>query len=128
MTAPHGSIAWHELNTRHIEANRAHYTEVYGWAWQESPMPGGDGTYYIAMLGEEMVAGMFDMTGQPGMEDMPDHWMIYLAVRDCDASADDVTAHGGTVMRPPFDVPGVGRFAIVKDAGGAAFGIMQDAG
>lgn len=126
MTRQHGSIAWHELNTRHVEANRAHYSAVYGWSWEEGPMPGG-GTYYVAKLGDDMVAGMFDMTGQPGMDEMMDHWMIYLAVDDCDAAASAVTEHGGVVLRPPFDVPTVGRFAIVQDAGGAAFGIMQDA-
>ena len=126
MTLKHGSIAWHELNTRHIAENRKHYETVYGWAWSESPMPDGSGTYYIASLGEEMVAGMFDMTGVPGMEDLPEHWMIYIAVDDCDATVEAITAAGGTILRPSFDVPGTGRFAIVKDAGGAPFGIMQD--
>ena len=127
MAAPHGTIAWHELNTSHVDKNRAHYETVYGWVWEAAPMPGG-GTYYVAKLGDDMIAGMFDVEGDPHTAGMPDHWVIYLAVDDCDTTAAAIPEAGGKVMRPPFDVPGVGRFAIVQDAGGATFGIMQDAG
>lgn len=124
MAPKHGTFVWHELNTRNIAANRAHYEAVYGWHWEANPMP--DGIYYVARLGDEMVAGMFDMDGMPGMENIPDHWLLYMAVDDCDASVAAISENSGTVIRPPFDVEGVGRFAIVQDAGGAAFGIMQD--
>ncbi|MGX9356610.1 VOC family protein [Roseobacteraceae bacterium S113] len=123
--APHGRFVWHELNTRNIEKNRDHYAAAYGWEWDAQPMP--EGMYYVAKQGEEMVAGMFDITGIDGMDGVPDHWLIYMSVADVDATVAKLQSAGGGVIRPPFDVPGIGRFAIVQDAGGAAFGLMQDA-
>ena len=35
------------------------------------------------------------------------------------------TKLGGTVIVPPTDVPGVGRFAVVLDTQGAAIGILK---
>jgi len=124
MAPQPNTFVWHELNTRHIKANRAHYEAVYGWVWEEHQMP--DGPYFTAKLGDEMVAGMFDMTGEPGLQGLPDHWLVYMAVEDCSATVAAIEAAQGSILRPPFDVPNVGRFAIVKDAGGAAFGIMQE--
>jgi predicted enzyme related to lactoylglutathione lyase len=36
-------------------------------------------------------------------------------------------AAGATLMRPIFDVPGVGRIAILKEPGGAGIGWMTPA-
>ena len=52
-------------------------------------------------------------------------WMIYFAVDDADRSVEDAKAAGGSVQRDAFDVPGTGRFAILADPQGAAFGILQ---
>ncbi len=56
---------------------------------------------------------------------MPEHWFTYIAVDDVDSRVAKVEAAGGMVIRPPFDVPGVGRIAIVKDKGGAVCGWMK---
>jgi predicted enzyme related to lactoylglutathione lyase len=86
------------------------------------PMEGG--TYLVAKRGDAMVAGIFDMAlgGLPAT--MPSHWLTYFAVDDVDASARQVAASGGAVLRAPWDVPGVGRFAIIRDAAGAGLGLI----
>ena len=66
--------------------------------------------------------GQFTMEGEM-FKHVPDHWFTYFAVKDVDKSAKEVVAAGGKVRRPPFDVPGVGRIAIVADANGGMFGI-----
>lgn len=109
---------WYELTAANSPASAAFYGPVMGWQFQDSGMPGFD--YTIASIGADMVAGLM------GPETpMPEFWMIYFAVDDCDASAARVTALGGTVHRAPEDVPGTGRFAIVADPQGAVFGLMQ---
>jgi len=55
------------------------------------------------------VAGMMPMIGEAWPADLPDHWMIYFGVADCDASCEQVRSLGGSVSVPPTDVPGVGR-------------------
>ncbi|HEY7626053.1 MAG TPA: VOC family protein, partial [Ilumatobacteraceae bacterium] len=54
---------------------------------------------------------------------MPNHWLVYFAVDDCDAAAERVGELGGEVTMQPTDVP-PGRFALVKDPQGAMFGII----
>ena len=55
-------------------------------------------------------------------------WMGYIGVDDVDAFAQRVTAAGGAVRRPPEDIPGVGRFAVVADPDGAGFMLFRGVG
>jgi hypothetical protein len=50
-----------------------------------------------------------------------------MAVDDVDASCAKVQELGGRVLKPAFEVPGVGRIAIVRDPTGAALGIITPA-
>jgi predicted enzyme related to lactoylglutathione lyase len=50
--------------------------------------------------------------------------MSYVHVSDVDAAVQKVSASGGKVLHPCFDVPDVGRIAVVQDPGGAVIGIM----
>ena len=88
------------------------------------PSPDGQGEYHVASVDGNMVAGMLDMTGLPGMDQMPAHWFTYLGVDDVDAAVEATVAAGGKVQRPPWDIPTVGRIAVVEDSGGASFGLM----
>jgi predicted enzyme related to lactoylglutathione lyase len=60
----------------------------------------------------------------PEFEDLPPHWFAYLAVDDVDARVARATAAGAKLLRPIFDVSGVGRIAILKDPVGAVLGWM----
>jgi predicted enzyme related to lactoylglutathione lyase len=50
--------------------------------------------------------------------------MSYLAVDDVDKRTATATAAGARLMRPIFDVPKVGRIAILSEPGGAGVGWM----
>lgn len=52
----------------------------------------------------------------------PPNWVFYLAVADADAKAAEVTKAGGSMIAPPADIPGTGRFAVCADPQGAVFG------
>ncbi len=54
--------------------------------------------------------------------EVPPHWMSYIAVDDVDARLAKAVDAGAKVLREPFDVPGVGRIAMLTDGGGAAIG------
>ena len=66
---------------------------------------------------------MMPMVGDAWPADMPNHWMVYFAVDDCDAAVAKVEALDGEVMMPPNEVP-PGTFAVVKDPQGAVFSII----
>lgn len=121
MSDHHGKVWWSELSSSDVKKSVAYYSELMGWTVETMPM--GEGVdYYIFKSGDAFVAGA--MAKMPEMADIPDHWMTYLAVADVDASVAATEAAGGTVLNPPFDMPGTGRIAMVLDPTGATVGLM----
>jgi predicted enzyme related to lactoylglutathione lyase len=120
MTA-HGHFHWNELVTRDVEKAKTFYGSTIGWTFDAMPMP--DGTYWVAKMGDAFVGGLFPISG-PQWDGVPEHLMSYLAVDDVDARVKKAVAAGAKLMRPAFDVPGVGRIAILTEPGGAGVGWM----
>lgn len=117
----HGTFHWNELMTRDVGAAKHFYGGTLGWTFQQMDTP--DGPYWVAMVGDRAVAGLFQMAA-PEFEGTPANWMPYIAVDDVDASIAAAQAAGAEILRPCFDVPGVGRIAILKDPTGAVLGWM----
>ena len=116
-----GAFTWCELRTRDVEAAKAFYASVLGWAAETSPdesMP-----YTEFKVGGESVAGMMGMTDEFPAE-VPPHWLVYLEVDDVAASLAKGQELGGSMQVPVVDFPG-GQFAVLTDPQGAAFGIMR---
>lgn len=115
----HGIFHWNELMTRDPEGAKSFYGDTVGWdfeAWQME-----ESTYWVCKMGDMPVGGVFDMNG-PEFEGIPPHWFSYLEVDNVDERVERATRAGAEIMRPLFDVPGVGRIAIIKDPTGAAIG------
>ncbi|MEZ5670585.1 MAG: VOC family protein [Alphaproteobacteria bacterium] len=122
-----GSFFWNELMTPDPAAAAAFYKAVVGWDKGAMPMPGGEGgEYHLWQVGDETMGGMMQMSG-PQFQGVPPHWMAYVHVADVDAAAAKAGSSGGAVHAPPFDVPGVGRIAIVADPAGAMLGLITPA-
>jgi len=115
----HGSFHWNELVTRDVEKAKKFYGSTIGWTFEGMPMP--DGTYWVAKMGDKPVGGLFPIAG-PQWDGVPEHWLPYLAVDDVDARVKKAVAAGAKLMRPAFDIPGVGRIAILTEPGGAGIG------
>jgi uncharacterized protein len=118
----HGHFVWNELLTDNVEKAKAFYAATIGWTFDPMPMAKG-GTYWVAKHDGKPVAGIMDMTCDlpPGI---PPHWFAYLEVDDVDARLPQAVAAGARVQKEPFDIPGVGRIAILADATGAMMGWM----
>ena len=124
MTWSHGNFYWNELMTRDVEKAKKFYGDTIGWSYAAMPME--NGTYWVAKTGGAPVGGIFDIKA-PQFAGVPESWMAYLAVDDVDARVKKAQAAGATLMRPIFDVPGVGRIAILREPGGAGIGWMTPA-
>jgi len=120
----HGRFYWNELMTRDAEKAKKFYAATVGWTFDPMPMP--DGTYWCATVEGKPIAGMFPID-KPEFDGVPESWMSYLAVDDVDARVKKAQSAGATLMRPIFDIPGVGRIAILKEPGGAGIGWMTPA-
>jgi len=125
MSWSHGKFHWNELMTRDVEQSKKFYADTIGWSFDAMPMPGG-GTYWLAMMNGKPEAGIFDISG-PEYKGAPESWMPYLAVDDIDARVKKATKAGAKVMKPAFDVPGVGRIVMLLEPGGAGVGWMTPA-
>lgn len=123
-----GTLTWNELMVRDLATAKAFYGKVFGWEAQEAPLDEGV-TYTLWRLpGSEpdaSVGGAVPMTGDMFPAELPDHWMVYFAVADCDASAKKVEELGGTLSVPPTDIPTVGRFAVCNGPHGEVFSIIK---
>ena len=125
MSTSHGRFHWNELMTRNVKRAKKFYSDTMGWSFEAMPADGG-ATYWVAKMGDEPVAGLFDISG-PDYKGVPESWMPYIAVDDVDARVKKATKAGAKLMKPAFDVPGVGRIAILLEPGGAGIGWMTPA-
>jgi predicted enzyme related to lactoylglutathione lyase len=115
-----GHFSWNELVTTDEAAAKTFYTGLLGWTTQAF----GEGMdYTLLKKGDTMVGGLMKCP-QPGM---PAQWLAYVTVEDVDATAAKAAKLGGKIMMPPFDVPEVGRIAVLLDPQGAAFGLFKSA-
>jgi predicted enzyme related to lactoylglutathione lyase len=120
MMTAHGHFHWNELLTADAERAKRFYADTIGWTFEAFPMAEG-ATYWVAKIDDQPVGGIFP-TNRTDFEGIPEGWMSYLAVDDVDARTQKAVAAGAKLMRPIFDVPGVGRIAILTEPGGAGVG------
>lgn len=111
----HGAFGWVELMTTDQKAANEFYTTLFGWETEEYPMEGIK--YTVLKVDGEPVGGIMSTPHEsPGM---PPCWSVYVTVDDVDATAARVKELGGTVLRPPMDIPEIGRFCVLQDPQGA---------
>lgn len=119
-----GTFSYVELLTTDAAAAKGFYTELLGWEYGEGPMPGG-GSYWLAQVGGETVAGLMDQPAAQRDAGVPPAWFSYITVADADETAGRVRELGGDVHAEPFDVMGLGRMAVIADPTGAMFAAWQ---
>ena len=112
-----GTVVWNELITDNPAAV-TFYEQVLGMTTATAEM--GGNKYTMFQVAGKEVGG----TIPPQMEGVPNHWHVYFAVADTDASAAKITELGGSVTVPPFDTP-IGKMAVVTDPQGAVFSLFQ---
>ena len=123
--AAEGDFIWYELVTSDPDAAIAFYASVVGWTAADFPNPGGaDFRYTILSADGRGVAGLMALSdemkaagGRPG-------WIGVIGVADADVGTRRVEEAGGSVHKPPADIPTVGRFSVVADPGGAVFELL----
>lgn len=117
-------IWWNELRTTDEAASVGFYKQLIGWQPFRMNASGamdaadtGDADYTLFMAGWNQVGGML-RAGEA-------IWLPFIAVTDVDKTCEKARQLGGTVLEEPFDVPGTGRFAVIRDPQGATFGISR---
>ena len=122
--------AMSRLQTADTPRAREFYGAVFGWEFDDLAM--GDDTFTLCRrpgyvggeprqpVPRDSVAVM--LAGEdPGA---PAQWLVDFWVADADGAAERAPLFGGSVVTPPFDIPGF-RSAVLADPAGAAFSISE---
>jgi predicted enzyme related to lactoylglutathione lyase len=119
-----GAPTWNELYTRDLEASTRFYGAVFGHAFD--PLPELPDDYRLVRVGDDVVAGMMQMTDAIASPEMPPYWLNYFELDDVDAGFARVRELGGEVLSEPRDSP-YGRWAPVRDPQGGVFALIHGA-
>jgi uncharacterized protein len=111
-----GALVWNELSTTDKDVASAFYSAALGI--RTAPMEGAKDYFSLSVDGRAV--GGLQTVDTPGT---PSHWLVYFAVADADKATSKVTAAGGSVLQPPFDME-AGRMSLVKDSQGAPFAVI----
>ena len=122
MAHGHNSFIWYELMTTDQPAAEAFYGAVIGWKMMDAGQK--DMRYTIVSTRTGGVGGIAALSTEARDAGAKPGWTGYIAVADTDAAAQRIAASGGRICRRPEDIPGVGRFAVVADPGGATFMLL----
>lgn len=113
-----GEITHIEFPADDVERAKRFYSAVAGWEIGEvDGMPG----YFMFRTGEGAGGGI----GKRG-ESVGDVVRIYITVDKLEAAVAAAEANGGSVITPPSDVPGMGRYAAVRDSEGSEVGLWEN--
>ena len=101
----------------HEEAGQF-YSDVFGWETEEFPEMN-----YTTFAGPDgSVGGGFN----PVSDDAPAGTvMVYIGTDDLASSLQRIEAHGGKIILPNYEIPGVGTMAVFSDPTGNKVALLQ---
>lgn len=117
----HGTFCWTEIASNDAGKCKAFYSDVFGWEFQQSKSEGA-GIEYTEFSTDSghPAGGLYQIDAAWfGDNPPPPHFMIYVAVDDVDENARLAQELGATLIKPPMDIPNVGRICIIQDPTGA---------
>jgi predicted enzyme related to lactoylglutathione lyase len=115
---PGGRITHIEFPADDIERAKSFYSAVAGWEFQA--MEGFD-DYELFSTGERTGGAIGARGSSTGTA-----VRVFITVPDLEAARDAATANGGTLVEDVTEVPGQGRYAIVRDPEGSEIALWQD--
>ena len=120
---PLHQVTWPELATPDPASAVAFYSAVFDW--KTHPATGFETAHYLEWVNDgKHIGGLMPMRGEQ-WSGIPPHWMLYITVENCDASATTVKELGGKLVVPPTHIPNVGRFCMITDPQGAYISLVQ---
>lgn len=113
----HGN--WIELMSPDPVAALAFYGQLFGWK-EDRAMPMGEmGSYHLFSREGAQIGGMMALAGSP----YP-NWLPYFGTEDVGGAVAAATAHGGTLVNGPHEVPGPALIVVLRDPQGAHFAMV----
>jgi predicted enzyme related to lactoylglutathione lyase len=118
---PNGTFCWVDLGTTDVAGVKGFYGGLFGWEFED--LPAEEGTYTMCRLEGNDVAGIHRHAEEEGTG-----WSSNISVDDLDAATARARELGAEVLAEPFEVPGAGRTAVLRDPAGAVVSFWQPGG
>lgn len=123
-TNAHGSFIWYELITPDPDGAKAFYDAVVGWTIGEAS-PEFNGYRMIGRSDGGSAGGVLPLTDEMRQHGARPTWLGYIGVDDVDEAVAAIEKAGGKALMPAFDIPDIGRIALVADPQGVPFYVMK---
>lgn len=117
-----GIIGWADLTVPDADTIRDFYAKVVGWNFDPVSMGSYD-DYCMKDSRDEAAAGICHSRGANA--GLPAVWLIYVTVKDLDASVQTCERLGGKVVTQPRNMEGSGRYCVVEDPVGAVVALFE---
>ena len=117
-----GSFCWTEIACTDLAQCKPFYENVFGWKLKASENVGDEMEYFeFSSSGEVYPDGaLYEMKPEMfGGQLPPANIELYVTVDDVDAAVGKAQGLGATLHFGPYDIPNVGRFAVITDPTGA---------
>ena len=116
----HGDFCWTEIASTNLEACKSFYKNVFGWEMQPSTNTAGGFEYSEFNLANAYpMGGMYQISAEIFGEHLPPpHFLSYISVDDVDEITSKAFDLGARIIKPPMDVPNVGKMSIINDPTG----------
>jgi predicted enzyme related to lactoylglutathione lyase len=121
----HGDFIWYELITPDPDGAKAFYEAVMGW--EVGPASPEHNGYREIRSGDGHTGGMLPLTDEMRQHGARPAWLGYIGVDDVDRAVESIERGGGKELMPAWDIPGIGRIAMVADPQGVPFYVMRGA-
>ena len=117
-----------EIPTEDLERAKRFYGEIFGWKLTQ--LGPEMGHYVLAHTGPTDDAGRpgdkgFINGGLMRRDPSASAPVLVMAVGNTDGTVEKVKQAGGALVGEILDIPGVGRYARVKDSEGNVIGLLQ---
>ncbi len=111
-----------ELHSKNPKAAREFYSGVFGWTYDEMPMPGG---VYVVVKDDsgKAVGGIVKKKDTKA----PEAWVGYITVPSVKRTIGKAKRRRAKIVVDYTLVPGMGAYAVLKDPRGGYFGVWEQA-
>jgi uncharacterized protein len=118
------AIGWVELATRAAPQAQAFYKNLLHWEYSASAMADKNAIGYTRIhIDDIRYGGILPMTN--AWDGIPPHWGVYIVVANVDACIQHAELLGGKCCVSAFDIPDVGRIAVINEPTGGSFNIIE---
>jgi predicted enzyme related to lactoylglutathione lyase len=123
----HGEFCWSEIAVTDLTKCRQFYENLFGWQFKKSESTGESMEYleFSSFGGDREDGALYQMSAEFfGGEIPPAHIAQYISVDNVDESLEKAKALGGSLVFGPYDIPNVGRMAVINDPTGATLSLI----